>query len=497
MAATFLHVNILLVRGVMHPMRTIVLGFATVIVGGALLLSLPVSSHEVMFPHPMTKFVGHLFTATSAVCVTGLTVHDTGTYYTPFGQFVIMVLFQLGGLGIVIFGTMFAILVGRQVTLRETSLMQDLYSEQAMGQIRQIIAFIVISTFAIEAFGAAMIYPMWSEMGLTTSQQIFWSVFYSISAFCNAGFALQSDNLVRHDTLWQTHLIFPMLIIIGGIGFPVQWNVMQVARYRVAKLFRRVKPTVDLDQHRVIRLTLHSKVAIVTSAVLIFVGAVLIFLLEIPTEKRFYGPRTDYEDQAVRVDSTIRSHPAGQRFLDAWFLSVASRTAGFNTVDMAPGSLRPTTHLVLIATMFIGGSPASTGGGIKTITFAVIVAAVVAMLRQRPNIEMFKRTIDPIHIRRAVVLVTLFGLLIWMISLLLMLSHPQMNYLEVLFESTSACATVGLSTGVTPSFNTFGRLCLIFGMFAGRVGPLTLLLAVAQSARPTRHEYPTEGMTLG
>lgn len=497
MAATFLHVNILLVRGVMHPMRTIVVGFGTIIIGGALLLSLPVSSHEVMFPHPLSKFVGHLFTSTSAVCVTGLNVYDTGTYYTPFGQFVIMVLIQLGGLGIIIFGTMFAILVGRQVTLRETSLMQDLYSEQAMGQIRQIIAFIVISTLVIEAIAAAMLYSMWTDPDLTVPHRIFKSVFHAVSAFCNAGFALQRDSLISYGSVWQTHVVIAGLIILGGIGFPVQWNVAQVIRHRVRKLFNRAKPTTDLDQHRVIRLTLHSKVALLTSVVLLIVGTVFIFVFEIPTKKEFYGPRTDYEDQAVKVQSTIREHSVGQRWFDAWFQSVSSRTAGFNTIDLAPGSVRPTTHLTMIALMFIGGSPASTAGGIKTVTFAVIVAAIVATLRQRPQVEMFKRMIDPIHIRRAIVLTSLFGLLIWVISLLLMLSHPQMNYLEVLFETTSACGTVGLSTGVTPSFNTFGRLCLIFGMFAGRVGPLTLILAVAKSAKPSRHEYPSEDLTLG
>ncbi len=495
----FVKVNTWFIRSVMHPARAILIGFATLILVGALLLTLPCSSYSYTYPDFGHNFVESLFTATSAVCVTGLVVRDTGSAYTPFGQLVIMILIQLGGLGIIISGTVFALLVGRQVSLREVSVLQDMYSQQALGQIGRVVKFIVFFTLIVEAIGAFLMLPLWEDISHNYIDMIFRSLFHSVSAFCNAGFALQKDNMIGFARCWQVYLVMLPLIVIGGIGFPVLLNVGQVLKYRIFGLIsNREKRDCDLDLFRVTSLKLHTKIVLLTTVLLIIFGTLAIFVLEMPSQQLRWGRKVELEDIAVRSNPNVMScHSVGQRLLDALFLSVSARTAGFNTVDMSAGKLHSSTFLVLIALMFIGGSPASTAGGIKTVTFALLVATVITTLRQRSKVEMFKRTIDTPIIRRAIALVVLFFTLVWLVSLALVIAQPQMNYLDLLFESASACGTVGYSMGVTSQLNIFGRLIIIVAMFAGRLGPLTLLFAIAKSSVKIRYEYPREEVITG
>jgi len=496
--AVFVRLNVLFVRSVAHPFRSIVGSFAALILIGAILLSLPAASTVQRFTGPGNNFVDHLFTATSAVCVTGLIVRDTGSDYTPFGQLVILILIQLGGLGIVIFGTIFALLIGRQISLREATLVQDLYSEQGLGQVRRIVIFVVIATLVIEAIGAFSIYPMWHGAQLTIAQRVFKSIFHAVSAYCNAGFALQSDNMISYANTWPTYTVIMPLIVLGGLGFPVLMNIAQVIRARLGSPFHRTRSQDDLDRCRVVRLTLQTKIVLVTSVLLIVVGAAAILLMERPTDARRWGRKVEYEDVAVRLEgSVLRYRPLAQRVWDSVFQSVSARTAGFSTVDLTPGSVRPATLLALIVLMVIGGSPASTAGGIKTVTFVLLAASVAATLRRRPHVEMFKRTVDRMLIRRAMVLALLFFTLVWGLNMALAWTDPQMNHLELLFESASACGTVGYSTGITPHLSLAGRLCTIVGMFAGRLGPLTLLFALTRSGKTIRYEYPREGLAIG
>jgi trk system potassium uptake protein len=485
--------NTWLIGTKLNPAWAIPFGFALVILTGALLLCLPAASYSERFPDFGNNFVDHLFTSTSAVCVTGLNVRDTATYYTPFGRVIIVLLIQAGGLGIIIFGTLFAILLGRQITLHEANLMKDIYSQEEFGQIGKVVKFVIFSTFLIEGIGAAFLYPMWDTPYIP--ERIFKSCFHSVSAFCNAGFALQPDNLISYAGNWQTYGIIATLIILGGLGFPVMSNIYQVVKYR---LFKKKKRVINLEHFRFKTLTLQTKIVLVTTLCLIVFGMLAMFLIETPHTQHRWGRSVQYEDVAVNADPAVmRNHAPFQRLLDAYFLSVTARTAGFNSVDMTTGKLHPGTLLVLIFLMFIGGSPASTAGGIKTVTFVILFAAVVAAVRQRRNIEMFKRTIDPGIVRRALVILLIYSCVVAGISFALVLTHPQIGYLDLLFETTSACGTVGLSTGVTPNLSLAGRLLIVFGMFAGRLGPLTLLFAMAGTPKRIRYEYPREGLITG
>lgn len=482
---------------VIHPARGIIIGFLMAIITGAILLSLPCASYKDNFPNFGHNFVENLFTATSAVCVTGLIVRDTATEYTPFGQLIIMILIQLGGLGIITFGTVFALLVGSQITLREASIVKDLYSEQAIGQIRRVVKFIILTTLAIELLGAIFLYNLWWDLPI--QQRIFKSLFHAISAFCNAGFALQSNNMIPYAHSWQMYGVILPLIVIGGIGFPVLLNIYQLIKDKFLKIFTRDKPRpADLDLFRRTSLTLHTKIVLSTTAFLIIIGTIGILLLEsIPQPKR-WAKKTEYEDIAIRTNpAAMRSHPFSQKVLDALFLSVSARTAGFNTVDTSSGNLKDSTLLLIISLMFIGGSPASTAGGIKTITFAVLLATIYSMLHRRDQVEVFRRTIDTQIIKKAIIVTVLFFTLIWTIWLALLIAEPGIRPIELLFEATSACGTVGYSTGITPHLSLAGRIIIIIGMFVGRIGPLTLLFSLATEAKTPRYEYPHESLIVG
>ncbi len=492
----FIKFNNALLKSVLHPARATLFGFIIVILIGGLLLSLPCATYSDRFPDFGNNFVDNLFTSTSALCVTGLVVRDTGMDYTAFGQFIILLLIQLGGLGIIIFGTIFAMLIGRQVTLQETTLVMDIYNQQAAGQIRKVVKFIIFSTLLIEAIGAVFLYSMWPFE--SSYEKIYQSIFHAVSAFCNAGFSLLPDNLVRLADKWQTYVIFPGLIITGGLGFPVLINIVSVVRSKIARIFRLSKPEYDLDLFRVNRLALQTKIVLLVSVFLIVGGMLAMFMTERSVRQDRWGRSLQYEDLAMKNTNDVMSgHTGWQRMLDAFFLSVSSRTAGFNNVNMSEGNLHPATLVVLITLMTIGGSPASSAGGLKTVTFAILLATIFAALRHRPNVEVFRRTIDASLIRRALSISIIYIGLVWLIALALVLTHPQMSYLSLLFEASSACGTVGLSVGITPQLNLFGKLIVIIGMFAGRLGPLTMLFAMAKSPKKVRYEYPSEDLITG
>lgn len=495
----FVKFNSWLIQTIVYPARATLLGFALAIFSGALLLSLPCSTYSNRFTGFANNFVDNLFTATSAVCVTGLTVRDTASDFTPFGQLVILLLVQIGGLGIIIFGTVFSILLGRQVSLQETSLAMDIYSQRDAGQIRRVVKFIILFTLLIEAIGAAFMYSMWP--GSDVGDKIYKSIFHSVSAFCNAGFTLQKDSLISLEKHWQIYGVIAPLILLGGIGFPVIANVIAVAKFRIGRFWRNdysAYTGIDLDFFRMTRLNLQSKIVLMTTFLLIVSGVAIIFLLETPKQQQRWGRTVQYEDITIRdSQNVLRNHSWPQRLLDACFLSVSSRTAGFNSVEMESGKLEPGTFMTVISLMIIGGSPASTGGGIKTVTFALLLATIIATLRHRSNVNIYNRTIDFSLIRRALVVVLIFFTLVWTLTLALLLAQPQMPFMELLFESSSACATVGLSMGITPNLGLAGRLLLILGMFAGRLGPLTLLFAMAGRPKKVQYEYPSEALITG
>lgn len=474
------------------PARLLVLGFLLLIVAGALLLMLPKATtfDHIYSRHPFLHSLNCLFTATSATCVTGLIVYDTQTDFTLFGQVVILAMMQLGGLGIMIFGSVFGVLLGRQLTIRQSMVMQDALAQQTLGEIGRMVKFILTTTLTIEAIGAVALYWMWSQDLGAGQHRWFHAVFHSVSAFCNAGFSLQPDSLVRYRGAWQVYGAIMPLIIIGGLGFPVLHELWQrttgwlgAGRAGGAKM-SPANP--DLPARRR-HLSLHSKLVLISSTVLILAGAVLLFVGESRSVRASSdGRRTDQ----------MASMPTGQRALSALFQSVTARTAGFNTVSLEPGTLSPGSHFLLCLLMFVGGSPGSTAGGIKTVTVVVMMLAVTATLRRRENIEVFGRTILAQMVRRAAAIITL-GLALVSAAVLLLCYSESASLLEVLFEAVSAFGTVGLSTGLTPHLTALGRCVIIALMFAGRIGPLTLLVALAGRERTARYEYPAELVIMG
>lgn len=477
----------------LRPGRMITTLFVLVITVGGSLLSLPKSLSPEMRANPSVtiadRVAGGFFTATSAACVTGLVVFDTEHDYTRFGQVVILVLIQLGGLGIMIFASLFGVLAGRQLSVRHSLALQDAYSQQTVGEMRSTIRFVVLATFVCELLGAAACYPMFAETCPEMSDRLFHCIFHAVSAFCNAGFALQSDSLVSYRSAWGVYVGVMPLIIVGGLGFPVLrdlWGYF-AAKVRGFRARRRLPLPLKRSHHGPrYRLQLHTRLVLLTSLVVTLLPAILFFAFE----------SIDYRQAAFAGPESMRNMPAFDRGCAALFQSVTARTAGFNTVDMSTNGMSPATHFLLMIIMFIGGSPASTAGGVKTVALSVLLLSVVGTLRGRNRAEAFGRTVPQPIIERAAVVVFVMGALVALTTLGLCLTTPG-TVREMLFEAVSACGTVGLSTGLTTELTLPGQIIIMAAMFAGRLGPLTVLIALAGGEHPARYEYPEETVTIG
>jgi trk system potassium uptake protein TrkH len=494
LAIEAVRLNLLLSQSHLHPTRIVVLTFVGLIVIGTLALSLPRAVRPEMIDGAGFSIPRHVlncaFTATSAVCVTGLTVYDTGEDFTRFGQLVILLLIQAGGLGIMIFGSLFGLLAGRRLSLRQSLVLQDTLSYRTLGHMRSVVVFIIVTTFAAEATGVLMLLPMWQGADSSGSRW-FYSVFHSISAFCNAGFSLQPDSLVRYRGAWQVYVCIAPLIVLGGLGFPVLHDLWQALRAAVRRRRARHAPSaLSMPGHRRHRFSLHTKLVLITTAVLIIVPALLVMFLET------FGPVSGGRVSSAASPATMAGDSVGGRLLDAFFYAVTCRTAGFNTVSVDIGSMSPAGHFVGIVLMFIGGSPASTAGGIKTISLAVLLLGVWTLLKGRENVEVMGRTIPERIVRRAAVLAVLMFAMMSLAALLLCYIE-RVTLLEALFETVSASGTVGLSTGLTPRLTLAGRIVIMVAMFAGRLGPLTVLIALAGQAKPSQYSYPEEEVGIG
>ena len=445
----------------MNPPQIIVISFLSAILIGAVLLSLPIATKT----GERMPFEDSLFTATSATCVTGLIVRDTGSYFSWFGKTVILVLVQMGGLGIMTFSTLFAIFLGRKLTIRDDLIIQRTMANKGVQNLGVLIKYIIFITLGMEGLGAIFLAFRWSKItSWGTLETIINSVFHSISAFCNAGFSLfpKSFTTFLGDT-W-INLTMVSLIIIGGIGFMV---IMEIP-----KLFKK-KPYYHVS--------IQSKVAITVSLVLIIAGTFFFFFAE--------------------QNNALSGFSLKERILPSLFQSVTARTAGFNTVNI--GSLATPTLFILIFFMFIGASPGSTGGGIKTCTFGVLLATAFTMIRNKDKVSVFKRTIPKEVVRKALVVLFLAAAWICLATLFLTITEAKRlgttdNYfLKMLFEATSAFGTVGLSTGVTQSLSILGKFIIIVTMFIGRIGPLTMALAIALQQEKIAFSYPEEKIMIG
>lgn len=437
------------VRFALNPAQIIIVGFAAVILSGAVLLSLPAASET----GRATPFLTALFTATSAVCVTGLVVVDTAEHFSTFGELVILALIQVGGFGYMTSWALLALLLGWRIGLRERIVLSQAYNFYALGGVVRFTRRLILFALGFEAAGAVVLTARWAvEMPL--GQAAYHGIFHSVSAFNNAGFDLMGGfrSLTGFVMDPVVSLTVAILVISGGIGFTVLLDLW----------------------HR--RLTLHSKTVLLATAVLILGGGAVIFGLE------FNNP------------NSLGALPVSSRVLAAAFHAVTPRTAGFSTVQT--GAFTEPTLMLLIALMFIGASPGGTGGGIKTTTFVTPLALIWSAIRGTSDPVLFRRRIPVLVVFKAVTLALIAVAFVVMMSVLLTLSEG-IGFFPGLFETVSAFGTVGLSTGITPSLSPIGQVLVIITIFSGRIGLLTLAFGLTRRQKPPLVRYPEERLYVG
>jgi len=435
------------------PAQLIIVSFATIILIGSFLLYLPYSRPR----GSSMRYIDALFTSVSAVCVTGLVVVDTGAAFSAGGKVLLLMLIQAGGIGIMTIAAFIQLSLGSQMSLFGRFSTASVLGQTTLKDLYEVIKAIVKITFIIEGFGSLLLFMVFMEKWGMGIKALFYGVFHSISAFCNAGFSLFSDSFTGWVGIAKMNFLLIMLIILGGLGFTVILN-----------LWRR------LLRGRTERITVQTKIVLIMSTILIIVGGIEFFIFE--------------------SDNVLKSLKPGEKFLASLFQSVTARTAGFNTVDIS--ALRPITLFALSILMFIGASPGSTGGGIKTTTFFILILSIVTILRDRRFNTVFNRRIPFQVVNRAfAILVSALGIVV--LATLLLGVFENFSFPQLYFEVVSAFGTVGLSTGITPYLTDAGKIIIMLLMFIGRLGPLTIVLAVG--AQPTTRlvTYPEEQVMVG
>ncbi|MFW6389525.1 MAG: TrkH family potassium uptake protein [Halanaerobiales bacterium] len=433
------------------PAQILALGYLAIILIGTILLMLPVATTNA---HGL-DFISALFTSTSATCVTGLIVVNTSTAFTIFGQTVIMILIQIGGLGIMTMSTMIAFVIGKKITLKERMVIQEDLNQFKISGVVRLVRYVLAVTFIIEGTGAFILFLRLIK-DYNFLRALYLSIFHAVSAFNNAGFDLFGNSLEGFTGDITINFVVMILIILGGIGFAV---------------------IIELYNNKGLNKTsLQTKIVLTITIILIVVGFISILGLEFTNE------------------ATIGNLPFSEKMLSSLFLSVTPRTAGFNTIPT--GSLRSSTLFLVIVLMFIGASPGSTGGGIKTTTFGVLLITVWSLITGKRDIEIFKRQLVKDIVYKSISIAILSLILVVSVTMVLTITE-SMDFLPVFFETVSAFGTVGLSTGITPDLSSFGRILITLTMFAGRVGPLTLALAFAERQRNGVYHYPKEKIMVG
>lgn len=435
------------------PPRILAAGFACIILLGAVLLSQPFASST----GQRLPFIDALFTATSAACVTGLVVVDTGTYFSAWGQVILLILIQIGGLGFMTMATLFALMLKKRISLKERLILQEAMNQSSMEGIVRLIRKVIIYSIAIELIGVVLFAARFA-FDMPLGKAIYFGVFHSISFFNNAGFDIFGDyrSLTFYVSDPLVNFTAMGLIILGGLGFIVLSDLLGYRKQR--------------------KLSLHSKVVLTTTGILLAAGTLVIFIFEFSNAK------------------TLGSLDWGGKILASMFQSVTPRTAGANSLDYT--ELRQATVFFTIMLMFIGASPGSTGGGIKTTTFTTLIGAVIAMIRGRDDIVLFRYRLAKDRIFKALTITMLSLGLIIVVTMVLTTTEDQ-QFIKILFEVTSAFGTVGLSIGLTPELSSVGKLIIAFTMFAGRLGPLTLAYALGPKSEKELFRYPEGKITIG
>ena len=436
--------------------QVIALGFLIIIILATLLLMLPVSSRD----GRATSFLDALFTATSAGCVTGLVVVDTYTHWSLFGQIVIICLIQVGGLGFISIGIIIALLLGRRVSLRHRGLMQESVNTLQIGGMVRLTKKMIVGTLIFEGIGALILSIRFAFI-MNPARAIFYGIFHSVSAFCNAGFDLlgcygEYNSLCGFEGDWTINLTISALVIIGGLGFVV-WddiskNKLNIKRYR-----------------------LHSKIVLAVTAFLLVAGTILFLIFE--------------------WNNTMAGMNAPTRFLASFFSSVTPRTAGMNSVDT--GALTPASKLLTMILMFIGGSPGSTSGGAKTTTLFVMVAYLWTTMRGKYGIDVFGRRLKEDVVRKAALVIGFNMLLFITGAMVIFALQPELGFSDVIFEVISGISTVGMTTGITRSLGTVSRIVIILLMYCGRIGSLSFALSFSENKRVVPLQQPEEEINIG
>ena len=453
------------------PALLFIYSFLILIFAGTGLLLLPKATYAGI------AVLDALFTATSAVCVTGLVVVDTATHFTPFGKRIIILLIQLGGLGIMTFTTFFAMLFQRTSSFQNQLFMQNLVNEDKIGETFRTIFKIVLITLSIEAIGAILLFNSLDPYIFNGDVKEQWgfAVFHAISAFCNAGFSLFTDGLydarLRYNYSFQ--LIVAFLIIAGGLGFPIIFNLYKYLKNQCLNIYFRFFQKSSY-KHTPRLLHLNSKIVLATTGFLLVIGTVLFAVTE--------------------YNYALQEHNGYGKFVTAFFGAVTPRTAGFSAVNMA--ALAPTTVLVYMLLMWIGAAPASTGGGIKVTTFAVAVLNIISIGKGRNNLEIMNREIPNESLKRAFGVMFLSFMVLGMDIFLIMLFDPGHDLIKVVFEVFSAFGTVGLSLNFTPQLSAFSKAVIMATMFLGRVGIITFVIGFMTSHHTKRYHYPAENIII-
>ena len=434
--------------------QILALGFAIVILIGAVILTLPISSKS----GNATNFLDSLFTATSAVCVTGLVTLDTGTYWNEFGQVVIMLLIEVGGLGFMAFTTLLAILLRKRITLRDRLIMQEAMNTFSIQGLVKMVERIVLFTVLVQIIGGVLLATQFiKDYGFLKG--LYFGIFHSVSAFCNAGFDLFGgySSVTSYSTNAIVLLTLSIIIIVSCLGFTV---IIELLKYKTDR-----------------RLSTHTKLVLLMTSILLFGGILFMFALE-------------YNNPETLGPMSIKN-----KILNAIFAGVSPRTAGFNSISL--DGMTSGGKFLTIILMYIGGSPGSTAGGLKTATFGIIVLTVVSVIKGREDTELFGRRLSKELVYRAFAILMISFSLVVVVTMLLCITQPKEQFIDLLYEATSAFATVGLTTGVTQRLNFIGKIIIMITMYFGRVGPLTVALALTNKRKNKGYRYPETKILIG
>ncbi len=454
----------------LDPAQIFIGSFLFIILAGTALLMLPRATHEGI------SLLDALFTSTSAVCVTGLIVVDTGSYFTVFGQSIILFLMQIGGLGIMTFASYFSYFFRGQTSYQNQLMLKDATNSEKIGEVFSVLKKILFITFIVEFIGGIFIYFSLNNSEIAhIKDRLFFSAFHAVSGFCNAGFSTLENSLYEPDFRFNypLQIILAVLFILGGIGFPIVLNIYKYIKYSITNLILKIRKNRPLPYSPWV-INLNTRIVILTTFVLLATGTI-----------GFY---------AFEYNNTLAEHNWFGKIVTAFFSAATPRTAGFSVIDIT--ALNLSTLMMIFLLMWIGASPASTGGGIKTSTIAVATLNFLSLAKGKDRIEVYRREISHASVRRAFSIISLSMVVIGLSIFLIASFDRDKSLLSIAFESFSAYSTVGLSTGITSELSSYSKVVVIFTMFIGRVSMLTLLIAILRRVKHHNYRYPTDEILI-